>query len=92
VVVQPARNRPPTGAARSPNLRLGVESVLDMLAKKIGMDPVELRLKNAARSAADGSMPIFLPACPRTLSTPKAEIGEPGARRAADFGRLHTTS
>jgi CO/xanthine dehydrogenase Mo-binding subunit len=45
-------NRPKSAAYRAPGSPIsafGVESVLDMLAKKIGMDPVELRLKNAAK-------------------------------------------
>src|SRR5262249_26499814 len=45
-------NRPKVAAYRAPGSPLGsfgVESVLDVLAQKIGMDPVELRLKNAAR-------------------------------------------
>ncbi|MEX2642507.1 MAG: xanthine dehydrogenase family protein molybdopterin-binding subunit [Acetobacterales bacterium] len=43
-------NRPKTAAYRAPGSPIsafGVESVLDILAKKIGMDPIELRLKNA---------------------------------------------
>jgi CO/xanthine dehydrogenase Mo-binding subunit len=46
-------NRPKSAAYRAPGSPIsafGVESVLDMLAKKIGMDPVELRLKNAAKA------------------------------------------
>jgi CO/xanthine dehydrogenase Mo-binding subunit len=45
-------NRPKAAAYRAPGSPISafaVESVLDMLAKKIGMDPAELRLKNAAR-------------------------------------------
>ena len=45
-------NRPKSAAYRAPGSPIsafGVESVLDMLAKKIGMDPLELRRKNAAR-------------------------------------------
>ena len=45
-------NRPKAAAYRAPGSPIsafGVESVLDMLAKKTGMDPVEFRLKNAAR-------------------------------------------
>ena len=45
-------NRPKSAAYRAPGSPISafaVESVLDMLAKKIGMDPLELRLKNAAR-------------------------------------------
>src|SRR5438270_7327324 len=45
-------NRPKVAAYRAPGSPLGnfaVESVLDVLAQKIGMDPLELRLKNAAK-------------------------------------------
>jgi CO/xanthine dehydrogenase Mo-binding subunit len=45
-------NRPKSAAYRAPGSPIsafGVESLIDMLAKKIGMDPAELRLKNAAR-------------------------------------------
>lgn len=44
-------NRPKVAAYRAPGSPIaafGVESTLDILAKKIGMDPLELRLKNAA--------------------------------------------
>ncbi len=39
-----------------------------------------------------GSIPIFFAKISSTLSTAKAEIGEPGARYAADLGRFDTTS
>jgi CO/xanthine dehydrogenase Mo-binding subunit len=45
-------NRPKSAAYRAPGSPISayaVESVIDMLATKIGMDPLELRLKNAAR-------------------------------------------
>jgi CO/xanthine dehydrogenase Mo-binding subunit len=45
-------NRPKVAAYRAPGSPMGafaVESVLDVLAQKIGMDPLKLRLKNAAR-------------------------------------------
>jgi CO/xanthine dehydrogenase Mo-binding subunit len=45
-------NRPKVAAYRAPGspiVAFAVESVLDALAQKIGMDPLELRLKNAAR-------------------------------------------
>ncbi|MGH7153445.1 MAG: xanthine dehydrogenase family protein molybdopterin-binding subunit, partial [Acetobacteraceae bacterium] len=45
-------NRPKSAAYRAPGSPISafaVESVLDMLARKIGMDPLEFRLKNAAR-------------------------------------------
>jgi CO/xanthine dehydrogenase Mo-binding subunit len=45
-------NRPKVAAYRAPGspiIAFAVESVLDALAQKIGMDPLALRLKNAAR-------------------------------------------
>ncbi|MGC2523948.1 MAG: xanthine dehydrogenase family protein molybdopterin-binding subunit [Stellaceae bacterium] len=45
-------NRPKASAYRAPGSPISafaVESVLAMVAKKIGMDPLQLRLKNAAR-------------------------------------------
>ena len=45
-------NRPKASAYRAPGSPISafaVESVVDMLAKKIGMDPLQLRHKNAAR-------------------------------------------
>jgi CO/xanthine dehydrogenase Mo-binding subunit len=45
-------NRAVTAAYRapgSPQTNFAVEGVLDILAKKIGMDPIDLRLKNAIR-------------------------------------------
>ena len=46
-------NRPKAAAYRAPGSPISafaVESVLDVLATKIGMDPLALRLKNAARA------------------------------------------
>ncbi len=54
-------NRPKAAAYRAPGSPISafaVESVLDMLAKKIGMDPLALRMKNAARI---GTPTIFGP-------------------------------
>src|SRR6202167_1833603 len=45
-------NRPKSAAYRAPGSPISafaVESVVDILAQKIGMDPLELRLKNAAK-------------------------------------------
>ena len=45
-------NRPKVAAYRAPGSPIAafaVESVLDVLARKLGFDPLELRLKNAAR-------------------------------------------
>jgi CO/xanthine dehydrogenase Mo-binding subunit len=46
-------NRPKSAAYRAPGSPISafaVESVLDMVAQKLGMDPLELRYKNAARA------------------------------------------
>ena len=45
-------NRPQTGAYRAPggtNAAFASETVIDELAEKLGMDPLEFRLKNAAK-------------------------------------------
>jgi CO/xanthine dehydrogenase Mo-binding subunit len=46
-------NRPKSAAYRAPGSPISafaVESVIDMCAQKIGMDPIDLRLKNAAKA------------------------------------------
>ncbi|MGE5203329.1 MAG: xanthine dehydrogenase family protein molybdopterin-binding subunit [Acidobacteriota bacterium] len=46
-------NRPKAAAYRAPGSPISafaVESVLDVIARKLGIDPLELRLKNAARA------------------------------------------
>ncbi len=54
-------NKPKTGAYRAPgtpNAALAAETVMDELARELGIDPVELRLRNAAREGsrrADGT-------------------------------------
>lgn len=48
-------NRPKSAAYRAPGSPIsafGVESVLDVLAQKIGMDPLKLRLKNAVKAGS----------------------------------------
>ncbi len=48
-------NRPKSAAYRAPGSPISafaVESVLDELAKRIGMDPLKLRLKNAAKAGS----------------------------------------
>ena len=55
-------NKPKTGAYRAPgtpNAALAVETAVDEIAKKLKMDPVDLRLKNAASKGtrkADGTI------------------------------------
>ncbi len=51
-------NRPKTTAYRAPSAPMAafaVESVVDEVAKKIGMDPVDFRIKNAAREGTKSS-------------------------------------
>ncbi|MGH7123092.1 MAG: xanthine dehydrogenase family protein molybdopterin-binding subunit, partial [Stellaceae bacterium] len=51
-------NRPKQAAYRAPGAPMAafaVESVLDELARKIGMDPIEFRLKNAAKEGTKSS-------------------------------------
>lgn len=46
-------NRPKVAAYRAPGAPIaafGVESVIDEMAKKLGIDPIEFRLRNAARA------------------------------------------
>jgi CO/xanthine dehydrogenase Mo-binding subunit len=58
-------NRPKSAAYRAPSAPMAafaVESVVDDLAKKIGMDPIEFRLKNAAKQGTKSSYgPIYGP-------------------------------
>lgn len=58
-------NRPKTAAYRAPSAPMAafaVESAIDELAGKIGMDPVEFRLKNVAREGARSSYgPVYGP-------------------------------
>ena len=58
-------NRPKAAAYRAPGApqsEFAVESVIDELAKTIGMDPVELRLKNAAKEGTRAAYgPTFGP-------------------------------
>jgi len=51
-------NRPKVAAYRAPSapmMAFGVESTLDLVAAEIGMDPIDLRLKNVAREGSRSS-------------------------------------
>jgi CO/xanthine dehydrogenase Mo-binding subunit len=58
-------NRPKVAAYRAPSapmMAFGVESTLDILAKKLDMDPVALRLHNVAREGTRSSYgPVYGP-------------------------------
>ncbi|NJM29703.1 MAG: xanthine dehydrogenase family protein molybdopterin-binding subunit, partial [Rhizobiales bacterium] len=58
-------NRPKSAAYRAPSAPMAafaVESVIDDLAKKIGMDPVDFRIKNAAKQGTQSSYgPVYGP-------------------------------
>ena len=58
-------NRPKTTAYRAPSAPMAafaVESVIDELAAKVGMDPVAFRLKNAAKEGTQSSYgPVYGP-------------------------------
>ncbi|RWP08247.1 xanthine dehydrogenase family protein molybdopterin-binding subunit [Mesorhizobium sp.] len=58
-------NRPKTAAYRAPSAPMAafaVESVVDELAKEIGMDPVEFRIRNAAQEGTRSSYgPVYGP-------------------------------
>ncbi len=58
-------NRPKCAAYRAPSAPIAafaIESTMDMVAHKIGMDPVELRIKNAAKEGTKSSYgPVFGP-------------------------------
>jgi CO/xanthine dehydrogenase Mo-binding subunit len=58
-------NRPKTAAYRAPSAPMAafaVESVIDELAKQVGIDPVEFRIRNAAQEGTRSSYgPIYGP-------------------------------
>lgn len=58
-------NRPKTTAYRAPSAPMAafaVESVIDDLAAKIGMDPIELRIRNSAKEGTQSSYgPVYGP-------------------------------
>lgn len=70
-------NRPKAAAYRGPGAplsALGVESAIDELAEKIGMDPIEMRLKNAAHEGTKTVYGVTFPriGCIETLEEAKS--------------------
>ena len=86
-------NRPKVAAYRAPGgpiAEFAVESVIDELAKRLKLDPIEFRLKNAAKEGTKAAYgPKFGPiGLVQTLEAARAHPtlsraaqGEPGARR-----------
>ncbi|MFK8051126.1 MAG: xanthine dehydrogenase family protein molybdopterin-binding subunit, partial [Halioglobus sp.] len=58
-------NRPKVAAYRAPSapmIAFAVESTIDMVAKEIGMDPIDFRIKNAAKEGTRASYgPVYGP-------------------------------
>ncbi len=70
-------NTTPSGAMRgfgNPQAMFAIESVVDMMAEKLGMDPLELRLKNIMRVGDPWCLPY------KCSSTGLAQCIERGAR------------
>ena len=70
-------NKPKTGAYRapgSPNVAFATESVIDEIAEKIGIDPLELRLLNASKEGSRRSDGVRFPriGCVELLEAMKA--------------------
>ncbi|MEX2453864.1 MAG: xanthine dehydrogenase family protein molybdopterin-binding subunit, partial [Rhodospirillaceae bacterium] len=71
-------NRPKVAAYRAPGapmVAFGVETVVDELAEKVGMDPIDFRLKNAAQ---EGTQTHFGP-----------KLGPIGYKQTLERAKLH---
>ncbi|MHB1167491.1 MAG: xanthine dehydrogenase family protein molybdopterin-binding subunit [Carboxydocellales bacterium] len=71
-------NNPYSGAIRgygNPQTTFAVESQMDMLARKIGMDPLELRLKNVNQSGDVTPQKMRITSCGLAESLRKASLG-----------------
>ncbi len=91
-------NNPYTGTMRgagNPQINFAIESQMDILAEKLGIDPLELRLKNANKSGdvTCQGMKITTCAMEETLSVAARKIGwkgrgKEGKRRGIGFATL----
>ena len=90
-------NNPPCGAMRgfgAPQVCFAHESALDALAEKLGLDPVELRLRNAVHTGSvlptgqvlRGSAPVreVIERC-AAISLPEEDAHPPWVRRGVGF-------
>ncbi len=85
-------NKPVGGAMRGhgiPQLRFAVESQLDIIAEKMGIDPLELRLKNAFHAGEPHPAKLLVQSCgfSDTLKKAAEEIGWEEKRGKLPFGR-----
>lgn len=77
-------NNPPSGAFRgfgAPQVCFACESMIDQMAGELGMDPLELRLKNALEQGdetATGQVLIHPVSLKETMHQAAREIGYPG--------------
>jgi CO/xanthine dehydrogenase Mo-binding subunit len=79
-------NNPSSGTMRgagNPQINFAIESQMDILAEKLGIDPVELRLKNANRpnSVTQQGMRITTCAMEETIKLAAKKIGWKGSHR-----------
>ena len=91
-------NNPYSGTMRgagNPQINFAIESQMDMIAEKLGMDPVELRLRNANQPGdiTTQGMKITTCAMEETLRLAAKEIGwkgrhREGKRRGIGFSTL----
>jgi 4-hydroxybenzoyl-CoA reductase alpha subunit len=85
-------NKPVGGAMRGhgiPQVRFAVETQLDMTAEKMGIDPLELRLKNAFHAGEPHPGKLLVQSCgfSDTLLKAAEEIGWKEKRGKLPFGR-----
>lgn len=80
-------NNPSSGTMRgagNPQINFAIESQMDVLAEKLGLDPVELRLRNVNRpgDVTTQGMKITTCAMEETLRRAAEEVGWKGRHRA----------
>lgn len=85
-------NKPVGGAMRGhgiPQVRFAVETQLDTIAEKMGIDPLELRLKNALHANEPHPGKLLVQSCgfSDTLKKAAEEIGWKEKRGKLPFGR-----
>ncbi len=79
-------NNPYSGTMRgagNPQINFAIESQMDIIAEKLGIDPIELRLRNANQSGDITPQGMRITTCPmeQTLRDAAREIGWKGVHR-----------